>query len=129
MTPMLQNTRRHDITFHPSGRIDITARIAKILHLNAGDVIDVGVSGEEYLLYVRLRAAECVGRHEATVHPTNRGKHRANNFRAHSRHLCQAILKASGNALGMKTLRIPAGNPVTHAPNGTAIPLIIRHQL
>ena len=91
MTSLLPNSRRPDVIFHPNGRIDITARIAKVLQLQNGDVIDVAVSYEEYLLYVRLRATKCVGRHEATVHPTNKGKHRNNNFRAYSQRLCKSI--------------------------------------
>ena len=129
MTSLLPNSRRPDVIFHPNGRIDITARIAKVLQLQNGDVIDVAVSYEEYFIYVRLRAAECVGRHEATVHPTNKGKHRNNNFRAYSHRLCKSIRNALNGFPAEKPLRLPAGSPVIFGPNGTAIPLITRNPL
>lgn len=129
MTSLLPNTRRPDIIFHPNGRIDITARIAKMLNLQGGDVIDVALSNGEYLLYVRLRATECVGRHDATVHPTNKGKRRNNNFRAYSRRLCKAMRSAISGLSTEKSLRLPAGTPVLIEQNLTAIPLITHNPL
>lgn len=126
MTSLLPNSRRPDVSFHPNGRIDITARIAKMLHLEQGDVIDVAVGNEEYLLYVRLRSEQCVGRHEAQVYPTNRGG-KSRNFRANSRHICSAIIKASN--CDNKAARLPAGSPIIYGPNGTAIPLITRNPI
>lgn len=127
MTSLLPNSRRPDVTFYPDGRIDITARIAKVLHLQQGDVIDVAMQYGECLLYVRLRSSECVGRHKATVYATNKGKHQANNFRAYSHQLCRAIIKESEVAAG--PARLPAGSPVIFGPNGTAVPLITRNPL
>lgn len=133
MTSILPNSRRPDITFCPDGRIDITARIAKMLHLQQGDVIDVAVTPTEYLIYVRLTASQCVGRHEAQVYPTNRGKHQANNFRTYSKTICDAILRevsrASVSDCEKKTIRLAAGSPIIFGPNGTAIPLITRNPL
>ena len=126
MTSLLPNSRRPDVIFHSNGRIDITARIARMLQLQNGDVIDVAVSCEEYLIYVRLRAAECVGRHEATVHPTNKGN---NNFRAYSHRLCKSIRSILNGFPAEKPLRLPAGSPVIFGPNGTAVPLITRNPL
>ncbi len=129
MTSLLPNSRRPDVTFHANGRIDITARIAKMLHLQDGDVLDVATSGEEYLLYVRLRSDERNGRHEATAYPTKRGKNKSNNFRAYSSHLCKAISKAVFGVYGHHSARLIAGSPVLYGPNGTAIPLITRNPL
>ena len=134
MTSLLPNSRRPDVTFYPDGRIDITARIAKILELQSGDVIDVAAHYGEYLLYVRLRASGCVGRHEAQVYPSKRGKYKANNFRAYSKTICCAIRKAA-TVPGCKTagesnpLRLPAGTHVTFGIYGTAIPLITSNPL
>jgi len=129
MTSLLPNSRRPDVIFHPNGRIDITARIAKVLQLQNGDVIDVAVSYDEYLLYVRLRAAECVGRYEATVHPTNKGKHDSNNFRAYSHRLYTSIKQVS-RVSDNRPIRLPAGSAVILGPNGsTAVHLITRHPL
>ena len=64
MQSILGNTRKTDITFHTNGRIDISARVAGILSLQKGDVIDVMDGGEEFYIYVKLHAPT-VGRHEA----------------------------------------------------------------
>lgn len=133
MTSLLPNSRRPDVTFYPDGRIDITARIAKHLNMAAGDVIDIAEHQGEYLLYVRLKAAQTVGRHEACVYPTKRGKHHANNFRTYSRRLTDAIFRASsvpgGIAAGKHPLRLPAGLTVSLPDIGLAIPLITRNPL
>lgn len=127
MTSILDNTRRPDVSFYRGGRIDITARVAKILKLRKGDVIDVAYDGWEYMLYVRSRGTVTVGRHEAKCFPTNRGKLRANNFRAHSAKLCRAILNAS---MAADAARLPAGQPVmSRKLGGMAVPLITRNPL
>ena len=128
MSSILHNSRRPDVVFHNNGRIDITARIAKLLRLQDGDVVDIDTDYGEYLLYVRLRSAQRIGRHEATVHPTNRGKHNNNNFRAYSKNLCRAFRRHIGYNAD-KPLRLPAGSPVIFGPNGTAIPIITHNPL
>ncbi len=133
MTSLLPKSRRPDVTFHTDGRIDITARIARFLQLQRGDVIDIACHYGEYLLYVRLKNSQRVGRHEATVFPSNGGLRRSNNYRAHSKTLCEAIFKEcsvpAGFVTGNKPLRLPAGSPVIFGPNGTAIPLITKNPL
>lgn len=123
MTSTLENTRRPDITFHCDGRIDITARVAKALSLHPGDVIDIAHDGREYLLYVKHHNA--VGLHEAQCAPTYKGR-TCNNLRAHSKRLCQAVLKVNGNYL---EARLPVGEPINHPSLGTALPLIIKHNI
>lgn len=123
MNCTLENTRRPDITFHAGGRIDITARVAKALSLHPGDVIDIAHDDGEYYLYVKHRNA--VGRHEAQCAPTYKGR-TCNNLRAHSRRLCQAVLKVNGNYL---TARLPVGEPVQHQGLGTALPIIIKRNI
>ena len=129
MTSLLENTRRPDVTFHSSGRIDITARIARSLSLSKGDVIDIATDGNEYLLYVRHRSANIIGSHEAQCWPTNHGKHQCNNFRCQSRRLSKAII--DNVCPGTSVLRLPAGPAVKHASVGYkfAVPLIIRNPL
>lgn len=131
MTTLLSNnTRRPDVSFHPDGHIDITARIAKMLHLQDGDVIDVAVQNDEYLLFVRKKAADCTGRHEASVHPTNKGKNHSNNFRAYSSRLCNAVHQVAFPKHAFDNpARFPAGNPILFGPNGTGIPIITRNPL
>ena len=129
MTSLLQNTRRPDVTFHASGRIDITARIARQLSLSKGDVIDIATDGNEYLLYVRHRAENVTGAHEAQCWPTNKGKHHSNNYRCQSRRLCQAVINAVRPTADV--LRLPAGPCVQHAcvAYREAVPLITLNPL
>lgn len=112
------NTRKPDIIFSSTGRIDITARIAKHLELSRGDVVDVMVDDSEYYLYVKRRSPVS-GRYEAMVFPSNK---RGNHFRAYSRRLCAAVLRASGAA---ETARLCVGPPVDSI-YGTLLPIIIK---
>lgn len=122
MTSILGNTRRADITFHPRGNIDITARVSKLLGLAVGDVIDICIEAGEFYLYVKHRAESAAGRHEATLYPTSRKVKRCNNLRCHSRRLCKAMQEAC-NATGI--LRLPVGELVNL--RGTeALPIITR---
>ena len=41
MKSILPNSRKHDISFHASGKIDISAHIARKLSLAPGDIIDI----------------------------------------------------------------------------------------
>lgn len=118
-------TRRPDITFYRSGRIDITALVARILGLREGDVIDVleNHDGEEYMLYVCQRAADAPGRFEAQCRPTNK---RGNNFRCHSKRLCNVILKASNSD---NIARLPIGTALDLPIYGHAVMLITRNPL
>ena len=127
MTNLLGNTRRPDVSFYANGRIDITARVAKILELHEGDVIDIAIDDCEYMLYRKHLGEELVGRHEAQCHLTKRGLRRSYNIRAYSKRLCSAILDAA-NAKIM--VRIPIGTPVSLPNSGTAaVPLIYKHNL
>lgn len=97
MQSLLGNrSRKPDVTFRSDGRIDIAARVSKMLGLGAGDVIDIGYDSEEYYLYVRAKAAEIVGRHEAQCRPANPAVRNGHYFRAYSTTLCAAILGAAG---------------------------------
>ena len=127
MTSLLPDSRRPDVTFRKDGRIDITARIAKMLHLQHGDVIDIATENDEFLLYVRLRGDQTIGRHEAQCRQT---KQHSFNFRCYSKRLAQAIIRIVGKpSIGFAGVRLPAGSPVIFGPNGTAIPLITRNPL
>lgn len=63
MQSILGNTRKADITFHDNGRINISARVSKLLELSHGDVIDIMDGQGEIYLYVKHRVP-VVGRHE-----------------------------------------------------------------
>lgn len=122
MTSILGNTRRTDITFHQKGNIDITARVAKLLGLQIGDVIDIYIEGSEFYLYVKHRAGTVAGRHEATLYPTSRRVKKCHNFRCHSVRLCQAMMSACKT---QEILRLPVGEPF-NLRGTTALPIITR---
>lgn len=104
MRTILDITRRHDVTFFPSGKIDITARVARIMELQRGDVIDIAIDGDEYYLFVRHRAQNVVGCHQATVWPT---KERSHNFRCYSRRLCNAMLRTQSTGSEERSVYLP----------------------
>ena len=122
MTSIIAKSRRPDVTFYPDGHIDLTANVAKLLQLQSGDVIDIAQSGAEYLMYVRLRNADRIGRHVAQVYPTKKGKHRSNNFRCHSIGIYYVMQSILNSAKG--PIRLNIGQPVTLTTYGPAIPLI-----
>lgn len=122
MESILVNSRKPDVTFYRDGRIDITSRVAKILQLHEGDVVDIGVHQGEYYLYVRNRFTNIVGKHEAQCFAS---KKNSCNFRAYSKKICSAILQLSQASKA----RIPAGEVVELPEVGRTVPLIIRLNL
>lgn len=88
MQKLLENTRRHDITFCRNGIIRITARVVHILGLSPGDSINIAFSNGEYLLFATRHN---VGRHEGQCRPTKKG---SGNFCANSARLCRSLFEA-----------------------------------
>lgn len=117
MQSILNNIRRPDITFYPNGRIDITARVAGMLSLESGDVIDILHDGREFYIYVRAKRSQIIGRFHGQVHPTNLGKSR--NYRAFSIQMTNYIL----SHCHATTARLPVGEPLQLSV-GTALPII-----
>lgn len=104
MKSILPNSRKHDISFHPSGKIDISAHIARSLSLTPGDVIDIVCESGELYLYVKLRAGNYAGRQfDGRVWATAHGK---GTFRTWSKAMTTAVLRGAG-ASGL--LRCPCG--------------------
>lgn len=123
MESILGNTRRPEVIFYASGRIDITSNIASRLRLCAGDVIDILTDGEEFYLYVKHRAPVVVGKHEGAIYYSNRhGKH----CRTSSVRLCREMIKVC-NADGIA--RLSAGETVTDEDGRELIPIITKHLL
>lgn len=121
MTSFLPSTRRPDITVTPSGRIDIAARVVRLLNMQPGDVIGLTHIDSEYYLYIRLRAQQVVGRHECRVRPTTRRAR--GTFRTWSVRLARFIRSAA--QASQLVLRFPCGEPHI-VDNITYIPIIIR---
>lgn len=118
MKSILGNTRKADIVFHPSGRIDITSRVAKSLDLQHGDIIDIMFGEGEWYLYIKHHAPT-VGRHEGMAFRTNtKGRH----YRASSKTLCTEILRISNRS---EKVKLCCGQPVTMPIYGAALPIII----
>lgn len=116
-------TRRDDLTFHPDGRIDLTAHVADALSLQAGDVINIACVGErfaEHYLYVARRAGETVGRHACCCRPAkNNGRY----LRVNSKRLTDYV-RALVHAAG--TVRLRVGTPEEVAGLGHALPMILQ---
>ena len=122
MHSILTNTRRPDVTFYPNGRIDITARIANMLDLHQGDVIDIADNGRhEYLLYIRYRGDRLVGKHEAVC---RQSKRLSRNFRAYSKRICSFMFRFTDRK--NEPYRVPAGEVLTYKDYGKMVPLITR---
>lgn len=126
MRNMLDNTRRHDITFNSDGRIEISARASKALGLHPGDVIDIAIDerSRECYLFVKHRAERLSGRHKAQVYVTNSRIRNCNSLRAHSVEICRQVLDMRG--FSDTQARLPVGDPVEITGMGKALPIIIR---
>jgi hypothetical protein len=118
--PVINITRRADITFHPDGRIDLTAHVAKTLDLNPGDVVNIaeeeGDSTEHYL-YVSRRGGEATGRHACTCRRVKSGHY----LRVFSKPLATHILHQCHTT---QALSLRVGRPTALPGIGTALPLI-----
>lgn len=122
MKSICPQSRKHDISFYPSGRIDISAHIARKLQLTDGDVIDFVFDKGELYIYVKLRAGNYAGRHDGRVWATAHGK---GTFRTWSKAMTTAVLRGAG-ASGL--LRCPCGMEFER-DNKKYITIIYRYSL
>lgn len=122
MQSILGNTRKADIVFHSSGRIDITARVAKSLGLQHGDIVDIMLDRGEWYLYIKYHAP-VYGRHEGMAYRSNA---RGNHFRVWSKALCNAILK---ECQASDKVKLCVSDPVDLYIYGKALPIIIKYIL
>ncbi len=118
MEMILSSTRRPDITFHSSGEIYITARVARILQISADSCINIAHHEGEYLL-VAEAYSNLIGCHVARCHLVNVG---SRYFRANSVVLCRAMLKACGVS---NKAALMCGEPLT-LNDKTYLPIITR---
>lgn len=124
MKHLLDNSRRHDITFNAGGRIEISARVTLALGLQPGDVIDVAVDERTREVYLYVKHRQPAGRHKAQCHRTGKGR-TCNSLRAHSVEICEQVLRMRGYS--DTQAKLPVGDPVDL--QGTrALPLIIRYR-
>lgn len=125
MNTILKNTRRPDVTFYKRGRINITARIARMLGMEEGDVIDIAKERDEYMLFIRQKGTNLIGRHDARAHKIYHRRY--GTFRVYSGRLTKAIMDAANT--GSDTLRLMAGECMEIEGIGKAVPLITRRPL
>ena len=124
MKSLLTKTRLPDISFYKSGRIDITSRLAKVLGLKGGDLIDVSVEGREIYLHKRSEEVK-YGNHAAQCRSTHKHVRTCNNLRVYHKQLANIILSYAGVTDAAK---LPVGEPVTI--NGCyAVPIIYKNNL
>lgn len=122
MKSLNENTRKPDITFHASGKIDITSSVVLHLKLSAGDVIDILTNGEEFYLYVKHREP-MVGMHKGTIRLSGRyGRF----CRAWSVRLCRVILE---ECKVNDVARLSVGEMITDDKYGNMLPIITKHPL
>ena len=120
MKSILGPTKRHQIVFYRSGRIDISALVVRTLQLAAGDVVDCVVDDDENIyLYKKYSGSEVVGRHEAT---TYRDSFNSSCLRCNSVRLTQHILDlCSASACAKLAIGTTADIP----PYGKCLNIII----
>lgn len=122
MDSIIGNSRRPDLTFYRSGRIDITSHVARAIGLQDGDVIDIGRQGKEFYLYVRIKKEKAIGKHLGQCHSSKPNSH---NFRTYSKAICHSLL---GDTYGER-LCLSVGHPEDIEGIGIAIPIITRQIL
>lgn len=119
MISVVGKSRKCDLSFYKSGRIDISASISKTLGLHGGEVIDILCDKEKGLfLYVKVRNPN--GKHKACVYRSNR---HGCCFRANCRTITDAVLQ---ECVVDDVARLAVGTPIINDQYGTMLPLITR---
>ena len=123
MENIIERTRRKDITFYKSGRIDITARVARILNLKQGDSINISKDENgEFLLFAQHNQ---FGRHCAKVYKTCC---KGLNFRANSKKLYWSLVSICEVKTTAEKVSFFCGeqtniNNITYLPIITKLPI------
>ena len=125
MESILGNTRKPDLSFFRDGHIDITARVAKGINIEEGDVIDILKDNRELYLYVKTKNKDVVGLHTGRCRST-KPKMGCRNFRVNCKQLCDAIFEICGNPEGVQ---LAAGESFEMPNVGLVVPLITRINL
>lgn len=122
MKHLLENTRRHDITFCADGRIEISAHVTRSLDIRPGDVIDIAVDERTREVYLYVKHRQPAGRHKAQCYRTGKGR-TCNSLRAHSVEICRQVLDLRG--FSATQAKLPVGD-VVEIHGVKALPLIVR---
>ena len=120
---VLMKTKKADLTFFESGKINITAHVSRTLDLHAADAINIArveKGWTEYYLYVERRAGEMLGHHEGVCAVTH----------GHGRNLRVFNCRLSRYILGLchtdGPLGLSIGTPEQVEGLGLAVPIILR---
>ena len=117
-------SRRPDIRFSDTGRILISARVARILGLRKGKSINIATQGQEHYLFADDITT---GRPQVHAYPTyTRGSTPGGTWRASSVRLARKVLALTGVSSGVVSLL--CGEPVP-IQGKTHIPLITKNPL
>lgn len=116
MKSIINNTRRYDISMCRNGRIDIVARIAKLLSLADGDVIDIARHGNELYLYKKFDASNVPGAFRGLCHGNG------NFIRVWSKDFTNFFF----DMYDADSLRFACGQPVD-IDNIRCVPIIYKH--
>lgn len=120
MDSILKHTRKADIVFYHAGKIEVKRRLARIIGLRQGDVLNLKTDGCRIYLYLSSMAVWSNGAHEAVCAPTNKG---GRHFRAHSVALSRAATELAGIKAGSDRVGFYAGEPMLDAAFGVYVPL------
>ena len=121
MHTILQHSRKQEITFYASGRIDISSRIVRILSLRAGDSVNLIEDDDGNLLLFRCHDADDSHgiRHKATLYQSSVN---ARSLRCNSVDLTSHVLSRCGCPIMAK---LPVGQTVIVPPFGLCLNIII----
>ncbi|MGN0875347.1 MAG: hypothetical protein ACI4OZ_09195 [Akkermansia sp.] len=109
-TTLLGTARKADITFCHTGRIEISARLAGLLHIVPGSSIDIAVTPDrEYIIFARPKPLNAPQHsYKCRCTPTRKGYH---TMRCSSIKLSRAILSLTGQTT---KARLTVGEPTTY---------------
>lgn len=119
---VLTDDRKTAIVVWRSGRILVSARLSRVLHLTEGDSINILTDGEEH--YV-VRVARQHGERKAVLRKTNR-KSRGGSLFLYSKTLARHLLRVSDST---DKVRLAAGEPTKIDSFTVAVPLITRNPI
>lgn len=121
MLSILRHTRKPDIVFYKTGRIEVARRLARILGIRKGDVLNLIQENDRYYLYLSSLAVWSNGTHEAACAPSAPG---SRHFRAHSVALARAAARWAG-AEGCAKVGAYAGDPLLSEIYGVYVPIFL----
>lgn len=124
MQNILSHNRRPDLTFHKSGRIDISSRVVGLLILHPGDVISIAKERDGFFLYIVARQEEIPAHFSYSGRCFSANKS-ASSLRTQSCRLCNEILRASRRE---NVVKLPVGD-VVETSIGRAVPIITQNAL